>query len=473
MPNLENSTASNKHANKTIKDEIIEALELLSPRDINELVIDYAKKDKKFRAFLLRRVPVITDAEEEKELYINQLLQCIYSAEDRNGFIGFYQSHEAALASKELLYQAENEVKNKPMKAIAIAQSVIETYYDQFGHIDDSSGDFGGGIEHAWELFHKGVKNSHITEKQKIELFEYCLAESQKKKYHGWFMDNEFYVIAGQLIMDDTMEKQLFEILDSKNQKPDMSKYERAEYVHIKKDVLQRRNKVKELEQVIQENIDIFSIRINCIEQLFEEKKYEEVKTFAIKGIAIAKEETNERDKQTLNEWLLRVAEKENDVSMQKMLLNKLFLSSYQFEFYDKLKKFYNKKEWTTVFISLEDVIAKKSHSAKVLLDMYVKEEMWNIFLSAVKKQLQFKKDNYFHYRGESNLQLLDNYQKILVHHFPQELFQLYEDVVKVAFAETTGRTYYQEICIYIKKNEKICRKQKNRSIYSGTERYI
>jgi len=66
--------------------------------------------------------------------------------------------------------------------------------------------------------------------------------------------------------------------------------------------------------------------------------------------------------------------------------------------------------------------------------------------------EIQSRNKKHFSNDGESNLRLLDRYHKNLSQHFPMELFTLYEDAVKIAFAQTTGRSYYQKIYSYLKR---------------------
>jgi len=462
---LENDTDKNEHSvghkRTTIKEEVESILNSISPMDLRSLVVEQAKKDKKFRSKLLRLAPIKPGSQKNdcKDIYKGRIQDCIESASDR-GYVGYWEASQAAEAGEEIMQEAEENIKNGDFAtAILMAQATLEEVYPALERVDDSNGEFGCLLDQAWEILNKCFDNIDVNSSLSKELFNYCVKEARKDKYQGWDVDRDFYELASHLVYDKKTQEELFQALDKNLEKKESLSKEYSErvFTEIKIAVLKRLNKNQEAQKIITSNLHIPEIRKTLIEQCFNKKDYLQSKKLAQEGLALAKSNNHCGIENDFLQWLLKIAETEKDINTVKKYLKLFFLekSEGNFEYYDQLKKTCSQpSEWEEEVEKIIIHFSKNRFSIYILPDIYIREKRWDDFLATIENECGKKEE---HFNHDRILNLLDHYHKNLATHFPKQLVRLYADAIENSLKGwARGRNHYMYICRFLRRIKKL-----------------
>ncbi len=454
-----------KSKRKTVVEKIEEALKEMSQEEIMDLVRGYSLKNREFRTIILAQV-TLRSGGGSKSAYRKLVKESLRAGMDRHGFIDYWGTGRAVRGAQELLDKGEKLVENgKPEQAIPIFQAVIEELVLALQYIDDSNGDIGSAIEWAFEQFYKCIEKVRDPAKRKDRsdrpilstgerltsgLFEYCLTESEGKQYAGWDWKWNFLGIAGELVSTEEQQKRLFSKLDEMSQSEQSSEFTGQYYqeraAQIKLEVIGRRGRQEEIDRFINDNLNHTSIRRQAIEGAFANKDFSIIKELARDGI---EQDTKLCHPGLVNEWckwLLKVAEREENVVDIREYTKSLFFKTGDFEYYENLKKTYSKSAWPHQFRELLRHTQQSQNKHGVhfgtLAEMFIREKEWQKLLDLVGKHPSFE--------------ILDQYHKHLAPHFPQELIEIYEKMSKELLVHTTGRYVYQNVCQMLRRVKKL-----------------
>lgn len=383
----------------------------------------------------------------KKDDYKRLIRQSINNAKDRGGFIDYWHADRAARGAENLLDLTETLNNKDIQKQIDIYQAVIETLVPILQYADDSNGAIGECIEYAMEKLTK-LSDKIKDNKLKSNLFNYCLKEHLKKKYDGWDWAMRFLEIAGNITNIKQKEKFYSALKKYINTEDDLRRdYEAEKAAVIKLNTIKRLEGIKKAEQFIQNNLKFSDIREIATRDAIDKGNLSKAKNLAHEGCKLHQQYPGIVHKYL--DYLLKIAKKENDHDKQKEILAKLFFigPSREFEFYDKLKKICNEKEWTKILVKIISKIECDYDLAKI----YYKEKMWPELLSIAKEP------------GEPYI--VEEYFSKLYKLYPKELAKIYEKVIYNKMEYAGGRSLYQEVVKYIERIIFIGDKQKAKLI--------
>lgn len=430
---------------KTVVDQIYDALVRLSEETLKEIVMEYAKSDRQFCALLLRRVPIPPEVD-KKDLYKRQIQDCIHAFSDRHGFVNYSTSHQAIEAAEDLFVRAQTYSDSKKYsQTLEILQAILEELYPALQRVDDSDGDFGRVIDETWGLMNQVVEQFDPKSKDAQNLFHYFLSQAQSKIYEGWDAEWNFYEIVSKLIADDEMQKLLFQKLDQamipkrdseddcQKEFIDFEKKRREEKaVQIKIDVLNRRGKQEDTQKLTQEYLYLASVREKELEKAFVNKDFSYAKKLAYEGILQAQKDNFLGIVHQFTEWLLKIAEAENDIENIRRYLLQFFYEHGELTYFDRLKKTYSEfKQWQIVIELIIGMLKITSYRSYSLFEVLIREERWQEFLEQI--QIECKKETHYSYTHDESLHLLDRYHEPLASHFPKELSDLYTQEIETS----------------------------------------
>lgn len=388
----------------------------------------------------------VSSRKKTKDDYKHIVRESVNDAKGGHGFIDWDRTYLATRNAEYLLDEAENIKKTKPEEAMAICQSCIEVLVPVLQSADDSDGAIGECIEFSFETLEKiasDIQNKQIEEK----LFNYCLLEYCKEKYDGWDYPLRFLNIAAMVCNNNNRGK-LFKTLDlfAKTGDDFLRNYDAEKVALIKLTVIKKLDSQNSEILFIKENIKYDSIREIAINNALAQKKYNLAKKLAEDGYNLyAKEYVGLAHKYL--DFLLKIADENKDISKQKELLLKLFLltPNRDFTYFDKLHRLYQPGEWTLVLSRIVPRIDNSYDLSKI----YFKEKMWRKLLQTVSQS----KSPY----------LVEEYFSKLSQHFPNELVNLYKEMIyeKMKYAGSRGsyaecRKFLERIIFLGNKNEAI-----------------
>ena len=139
--------------------------------------------------------------------------------------------------------------------------------------------------------------------------------------------------------------------------------------------------------------------------------------------------------------WLLKVAEKEENVEGIREYAGLLFFETGNFEYYERLKKTYSKSIWPDQIEKLLRHLQQRA-SFSTLAEIVIREKEWQKLLDLV--------------RGHTSFETLETYHKYLAPHFPKELVEMYEKTSKELLARSMGRADYQDVCQILRRMKKL-----------------
>ncbi len=433
-----------KQKPKTVAKKVDEVLEKMSQEEVIDLVRSYALRNREFRVILLAQA-TLRSGGDSKRAYRELVKESLRSGMDRHGFIDYWSTRRAVRGAEELLNKAVKLVESgNPEQAIPIFQAVIEELVPALQFADDSNGDIGGAIDWAFDVFYKCIEKFQDPIIRK-DLFDYCLTEANRKQYEGWDWKWDFLRMASELISSGEQEKELFANLNCISQAEQSSEffdlYNQEQAAQIKLEAIRKSGRENDINRFINDNLHHTSIRRLAIEQAFSNQDFSRVIELAKQGI---EQDTKRQYPGLVNEWLvwlLKVAEKEENVEGIREYAGLLFFETGNFEYYERLKKTYSKSIWPDQIEKLLRHLQQRA-SFSTLAEIVIREKEWQKLLDLV--------------RGHTSFETLETYHKYLAPHFPKELVEMYEKTSKELLARSMGRADYQDVCQILRRMKKL-----------------
>lgn len=184
--------------------------------------------------------------------------------------------------------------------------------------------------------------------------------------------------------------------------------------IEMQHDLLKQQGKEEELQQLRLANPQQF--RQELIEQAYEQKNYTRVKELALDGLTYTGRDTN-----ACKDWLLKVAEIENDVVyIRTYYRDKYFSTDYADKYYEICRSSYTTEEWVKQLPDWEsrfrrDVMTGlSSNSVYALAKIYLREEMDSKLLAFLQKHRSFE--------------LAQLAEPLLIRNHADALMQIYRD---------------------------------------------
>ncbi|MHC4457760.1 MAG: hypothetical protein ACYS0I_11880, partial [Planctomycetota bacterium] len=427
----------------TISQQLNQALDQISQADLQQIIKDYAQRDRLFRSFLLSH-PLLVQQVADKATHREIVKASIQSARGQHGMIDYWSASKAAEGALNLLQQANQLVETRKVDvAIPMYQVIIEELVPTLQYADDSNGELGGAIESAFEgLLNCACRLESVETKK--QFFDYCLNEYNKKKYQAWDWPWTFLHIAAKLVKTAKQENRLLNRIDEMaSQKSDswLKKFDQERAAEIKLELFKHRHAKEAVSQFINTNLKHTPILRYALEQAFKQKNFAQVKKLAQEGITKAQRQGCPGLVDEWQRWLLKTAQAEDDIESIRKYAKQLFLSKHhEFDYYQILKNTYQIADWNK---EVEEILTKiAENDYYVRAEIFIREQDWERLLKIVQQNLTFD--------------MLDAYHQNLTTHFPQKLIQLYEQAVQNYLEQRTGRKYYQEVCRRLGRMQKL-----------------
>lgn len=421
------------------------AMRRLSDGDMRKFVESYAEEDSRF----LSRVLAEGEAGVEKSRrsdYRLAVRESIKTASKRDGFIGYWAAHHAVRGAEIIMEKAKRLVNQKEFdEAIGIYEVVVEELVKAIRHADDSNGSIGSAIGEAFQGL-ETCASFVEDEKTKKELFGYLLKESGKEPYEGWDWKWDFLEIAALIAGDDAKQAKLFEALDVFSQSSGETVWDRygnERALEIKLKVFLKRGLHDEAARLIQDNLKFPAVRRIALENAAKSGDWQMVKGLAEKGF-------EQSDKEGLPGltidwmgWRLKAAQKEKNISDVVLYTRKLFVLTGDFQHYDALKKLVDPSGWALEVDSLVRALASTNRGyGETIPQIYLRENQKDKLLEHIQR----------HSKWAGTLR---QYHPHLVKEYPQELANMYEEVIRKMLVNSQGRALYQEACDLIQQMKK------------------
>ncbi len=437
--NQSNFTIPKKKKTKSVFQQVKELLKEISHKELIDFVQEKSKKDKKFRNLFLASFGYLSQ-NLSKEFYKKQIHSILQSAAARNGWIGWSDMRYVVKTTKPFLENAENNLANHNFEnAFFISTALLEEMTEAIQYVDDSNGDLGFFIESALRLLFN-LAEEKLPKDLKKSIFEYCISSFNQRSFAGWDWHLDMLHLACQLIEKESDADIILSCLDTVN-----GDYERERAQSFKLDLLRQFKDKKEIEKYVNKHISNSLIRTKEIERAFKNKDFERVISLSKDGINFDKKDKPGLVKVWYN-WLLKVAQSQNDVSKIIEYSRFLFIDNFypEQDYYQILKEHVDEIDWHPF---LEEIIIEiKSKSrwsyTELIRKIYIQEKWWDRLLLMLKQNLSLE-----------NIQQNEQY---LSKDYSSELIEMYSDSITNYVAQFVGRNHYKKACRYLRRMKKI-----------------
>lgn len=445
------ASSSKPSKRKTLAQQVDDLLGKATHDELILFVRELAAKDSLFRDLLLASFAQY-NPNESKTLYTKQVKTLIKVA---RGKYGFLDSSGAEYVSNELssmLGLANHYIrKGNHKSAFFICTAIMDELISALEYADDMDGHLTDTIYDAYDTL-TAIAQADPPEEVRKLIFKYCLTSFSKRSFSGWDWHLNFLHLAAYMLSTDSEMEELFKRIAAI---PKSSEYEVKKAQEIQYDVLLKRKGESVAQKYLEQNIDNPSFRARAIQDALDQKDYEKATALANEGI--------EQDSgypglvASWYDWLLKIAESQNDTERIILYARYLLLKSHnpKRDYYQILKEIVPPEEWTNFVEAIvqEAMERKPYYRTDLVASIFIREEWWSRLLDLVKK--------------EYTLDQLAKYEKLLAQHFPSELADLYAERIIRYVENHVGRSHYRTACKYIRKMIKLGARDKADEVIS------
>ena len=445
------ASSSKPSKRKTLAQQVDDLLGKVTHDELILFVRNQAANDSLFRDSLLASFAQY-NPNESKALYAKQVKTLIKVA---RGKYGFLDSSGAEYVSNELssmLGLANHYIrKGNHKSAFFICTAIMDELISALEYADDMDGHLTDTIYDAYDTL-TAIAQADPPEEVRKLIFKYCLTSFSKRSFSGWDWHLNFLHLAAYMLSTDSEMEELFKRIAAI---PKSSEYEVKKAQEIQYDVLLKRKGESVAQRYLEQNIDNPSFRARAIQDALDQKDYEKATALANEGI--------EQDSgypglvASWYDWLLKIAESQNDTERIILYARYLLLKSHnpKRDYYQILKEIVPTEEWTNLVEAIvqEAMERKPYYRTDLVASIFIREEWWSRLLDLVKK--------------EYTLDQLAKYEKLLAQHFPSELADLYAERIIRYVENHVGRSHYRTACKYIRKMIKLGAREKADEVIS------
>lgn len=418
--------------------ELQEVITRIPIEELQEIVFSQAASDDLlYNKIMIKYAPITPCHMIRLKKQVNDI-GCNYS--DRGGFVDYYHATDYTDALNMLLDENVPLLLEKSYRMEAF--ELVNCVFYEIGNrdIDDSDGGTSFVADNCYEYWQTILQE--CNDKEKENMFQWFQDHQENyvidylEDYISDFLLNEFH--------DEEMLRKKLYMLDekiAKFQKENYSGDSYSAYYGMVNNITARIRLMVELNYSKQEirkyrqkYRNFSEIRKMEIQEYLSDKKYEE-------AIVVLKEsKILDADKAGLvaeySQQLIQIYEKRN---MQKEYAQELQYQVFEcmqrnLEYIVKLKKLYSETEWEE---QREKFLQGKT-SSWIRYEFLVEEQLFERLLQEIQKN--------------NSIYALDQYEKVLKKHLPNEVRDMYVKYVKNGAVRTADRKAYKYLMSYLKK---------------------
>ncbi len=445
------ASSSKPSKRKTIAQQVDNLLDKVTHDELTLFVREHAAKNAQFRDLLLASFAQY-NPNESKALYAKQVKALIKVARGKYGLI---DSSGAKYISKEIspmLSLAERYLSQGNHKsAFFICTAIMDELISALLCADDREGILGNTIYAAYNTL-SAIASEEPSEDIRKLIIKYCFTSFDKRTFAGWDWHIGLLQLAACIL--DT-EGEVEEIFKRINSIPESDEYEIKEVQKIKYCILLEKKGTEIAQKYLEQNIDNPTLREVAIQDALDQKDYEKATALANDGI----DQSSGYPGLIIDwyDWLLKIAESQNDTERIILYARDLLLESLnpKRDYYQILKEIVPPEEWTGFVETIvqEAMERKPYYGVNFVAAIFVREEWWSRLFELVKT--------------ECSLDQLAKYEKLLAQHFPSELADLYAERIIEYVEDRVGRDYYRTACRYIRRMIKLGARDKADEVIS------
>ena len=260
----------------------------------------------------------------------------------------------------------------------------------------------------------------------------------RKKKYKKTEFFCGFQRLVKKLI--SSVDTNAFIIMQDKllNEVKDKSSHEAEKIIRRKIYYYHCLGQKKKAWAEIKANIQIKSFCLKAAKKMINKKKFQEAKDLINNFIINQKEITDNSFDNTCNILLLDIAQKENDYSAIRELLNKFIYNNFEEKYYKLYKEMFDPEEW--------------QNERKKILRHYCSKDYFNKSAAGLLKAEKDKEFLKYNIEKLLSLNILENYYQGITPDYHENIFQMFKIILRFYAENFTGRHFYEHILFLLKR---------------------
>ena len=384
-----------------------------------------------------------------RQKYKNIIVNMIRAYQGRNGFIDYRSAQKLEKSLADILYRAENMLDERNVvESLEICQVVIEEVSELVQYMDDSDGVINYVIEFASDIFFRIIEKTPPELKDK--LFDYCMSEYPKNKYHDANAEDILLEMLSKLVSTQAQEDRFLSLIDrqiEKEKQKEFGEYSISNLLEKKINYLNGRDKRDEAWKLLVDNRQYPQFMETIINKEIKKKNFMGAIDLCNEAIEIARKKNHTGTILTWNEKLLEIYELKKDVNAIRQISEKLFTARRDLKYYKKLKSTYQPGEWVNECEIIIDNIKGKNAvgnyiDAQLIAEIFIEESYKERLLKLLRL-------------NSKDMRFVSRFYDFLAEDYPDDVLSIFEEGVKIS-ATLTGRTAYKETASYLKKMKKI-----------------
>ncbi len=334
----------------------------------------------------------------------------------------------------------EHLARNNFSEAIAIAQAFLEEFAvwvkkpknDFVEYVDELYFDY------PFVIFKKAAEKSDVIRK---ELYQYLKSEMVKNKYKDVYFSDNFNDVLQRVIESENADD-FIAIQDKLFRKTeDKSSWEAEKILNRKIAFYEKNKQFDEAWNVIVENIQIKSFRMDYVKKKIQEKQFSEAKTLIHDFINLPNNQHSYK-----GDWwkiLLDIAQKEQDIPTIRSISYKFLSNEFDKVYYRIYKATFSPEKW--------------NKEAEKLIKHYIKNT--GMFYRGAAHVMIEENDierlkNYI--KNHVRFDLLEEYYKYIHQAFPEETLTMFRKTTDYFLEQNMGRDHYEYVVNILMKMKNI-----------------
>lgn len=417
---------------KKHKDKLQLILDQLSSDELRSYIAGLVQSNGAIRKdFMATFAAKTANSVADYKVIVSQALQPL---KRNHGFVSAASMTETMEPIQKLLGLACRSMHDdKPEIALMICQAIIEKMAPALNTVDDSNGILSDTIREAFEILHI-LPLHEIPESIRSQLVTYAIKSATHKNYQGWDYSWDFADLASS-VATEKEERDFVKMLTTlkKMHTGDewITQYAGENAARILMIYLMNNKPVSEVEEFIEQNLKYPSIRKTAVNARLKENNFEEAVALVRGGIQQAE---TKKMPGVVVEWqkdLLRIYQAQGNKPATIQTAEALFLQSRSdLAYYRILKAEMTPEVWSEAqprFLKKMD----KERAFHSLCTIYADEGRLSDLMSVLKKARK--------------LDLLHDYEDMLLSGFRDQLQDLYFLLIKEMLETHTDRNWYRE----------------------------
>jgi hypothetical protein len=332
------------------------------------------------------------------------------------------------------------------LEAAKIYQALFEVIAEKMDDVDDSDGNYGGEFTDSLDAFTDCISHAGLDADGRRPYIKYLL-ENYLRGDPDYFQ-SDYHEALNKLCREEMDRRYWIELLapqmpgDLPSDKDWWHHHIAIELISMKLDLHLKLGEKDDFYGLIERHFrSSHELCLRYAEQLLADGNKEKALEVAEVGLVIFEDHLAKE----LRDFLSRIY-KESDPKKYRDNLQSLFLQSGDWKYYGPLKKASKPEEWQERLEKILIHFAEKGSTdwfcSSKLIDIYLKEEMYNLALTEV--------------LAKRSLATLRHYQKDLAFRYPEQYFNVYRELI-IPFADKdTGRKHYQEVVSYLRQMKRM-----------------